>query len=100
MATSNLTSLPDWGIPFLIGIGQYNAEMIESPARKQQKAKVQMREEIIGTLSKQRIESLRPFVEAANPGDSNDPGTLAFREAEGLKLAFRSVSLLPVSRAR
>ena len=94
MATSNLISLPDWRIPFLIGAGEYNAEMVESPA------KVQMWEEIIETLSKQRIERLRPFVEARNSGDSNDPGTLAFSEAEGLKLAFRSVSLLPVSRAR
>ena len=74
--------------------------MIESPA------KVQMWEGIIETLSKQRIERLRPFVEARNPGDSNDPGTPAFQdmrsEAEGLIWkfsAFRSVSLLPVSRA-
>ena len=58
--------------------------MIESPA------KVQMWEEIIETVSKQLIEGLRPFAEARNPGDGNDPGTLAFQdrmrsEAEGLK---------------
>ena len=54
--------------------------MLESPA------KVQMWEDIIETLSKQRIKRLRPFVEARNPRDSNDPGTLAFSEAEGSKL--------------
>ena len=58
--------------------------MIESPA------KVQMWEEIIEAVSKQLTERLRPPAKARNTGDSNDPGTLAFRdrmrsEAEGLK---------------
>ena len=60
--------------------------MVKSPNREQQKAKVQMWEDIIETLSKQLVGSLRLFVEAADPGDSNDPGTLAFSEAEGSKL--------------
>ena len=66
--------------------------MVESPAREQQKAKVQMWEDIIETLSKQLTERLRMrfSAKARNPGDSNDPGTLAFQdrmrsEAEGLK---------------
>ena len=49
-----------------------------------------MWEERAENLSKQLIERLRPFAEAKNPGDSNDPETLAFRdrmrsEAEDLK---------------
>lgn len=48
-------------------------------------------EERVGTLTKQLIERLRPFVDAKHPGERNDPETLAFedkmkREAEDMKL--------------
>lgn len=48
-------------------------------------------EERVDTLTKQLIERLRPFVDAQNPGDRNDPETLLFedrmrREAEDMKL--------------
>lgn len=48
-------------------------------------------EERVGTLTKQLIERLRPFVDAEHPGERNDPETLAFedkmkREAEDMKL--------------
>jgi len=48
-------------------------------------------DERVGTLTKQLIERLRPFVDAKHPGDRDDPETLAFedkmrREAEDLKL--------------
>jgi len=48
-------------------------------------------EERVETLTKQLIERLRPFVDAKNPGDRNDPETLVFedkmkREAEDMKL--------------
>ena len=58
--------------------------------REHKDAQVRLWEERAENLSKQLIERLRPFVEAKNPGDSNDPETLAFRdrmrsEAEDLK---------------
>ena len=48
-------------------------------------------EERVETLTKQLIERLRPFVDAQNPGERNDPETLAFeekmrKEAEDMKL--------------
>jgi hypothetical protein len=48
-------------------------------------------DERVKTLTRQLIERLRPFVDAQNPGDSNDPETVTFRdkmkkEAEDLKL--------------
>jgi hypothetical protein len=48
-------------------------------------------EERIAYLTRKLIEVLRPFVEAKNPGDKDDPETIAFehrmkREAEDLKL--------------
>ena len=48
-------------------------------------------EERVGTLTKQLIERLRPFVDAKRPGERNDPETQVFedkmkREAEDLKL--------------
>ncbi|KAF9647183.1 DnaJ domain-containing protein [Thelephora ganbajun] len=56
-------------------------------------------EERVGTLTKQLIERLRPFVDAKHPGDRNDPETLAFedkmrREAEDMKLESFGVELL------
>jgi len=56
-------------------------------------------EERVETLTKELIERLRPFVDAKNPGDANDPETLAFedkmkREAEDMKLESFGVELL------
>ncbi|KAH9893438.1 X-domain of DnaJ-containing-domain-containing protein [Cubamyces lactineus] len=56
-------------------------------------------EERIETLTKKLVERLRPFVEAANPGNKEDPETAAFeqkmrREADDLKLESFGVELL------
>ncbi|KAI0333812.1 DnaJ-domain-containing protein [Cubamyces sp. BRFM 1775] len=56
-------------------------------------------EERIETLTKKLVERLRPFVEAAKPGDKDDAETIAFeqkmrREADDLKLESFGVELL------
>jgi len=56
-------------------------------------------EERVATLSKKLIERIRPFVEAKNLDDKNDPETKAYvektaREAEDLKLESFGVELL------
>lgn len=53
----------------------------------------------VAVLTEKMIERLRPFVEAKNPGDKNDPETLTFenkmrKEAEDLKLESFGVELL------
>lgn len=73
----------------------------------EQKAKLQAleeekekaREARIDTLAKNLLMRIRPFVEAKNPGDANDPETVAFEkrqkiEAEDLKLESFGVELL------
>lgn len=57
-------------------------------------------EERIETLTKQLIERLRPFVDAKNPGDKDDPETQAFqtrmkREADDMKLESFGVEVGP-----
>lgn len=64
----------------------------ERERRKVMEARVEM-------LTQKMIERLRPFVEAKNPGDKDDPETIAFqqkmkREAEDLKLESFGVELL------
>jgi len=56
-------------------------------------------EERIKALTSKLMERLRPFVEAKNPGDKDDPETIAFqekmrREAEDLKLESFGLELL------
>ncbi|KAI0738603.1 X-domain of DnaJ-containing-domain-containing protein [Daedaleopsis nitida] len=56
-------------------------------------------EERIETLSKKLVDRLRPFVEAKNPGDKDDPETAAFErkmksEADDMKLESFGVELL------
>ncbi|KAI0079403.1 DnaJ-domain-containing protein [Panus rudis PR-1116 ss-1] len=56
-------------------------------------------EERIETLEKKLIDRLRPFVEAKNPGDKDDPETKAFvakmkQEADDLKLESFGIELL------
>ncbi|KAG8928882.1 hypothetical protein FRC02_006253 [Tulasnella sp. 418] len=56
-------------------------------------------EERVNMLSKKLLERIRPFVDAKNPGDKNDPETIAYtdrviREREDLKLESFGVELL------
>lgn len=59
--------------------------------REQEKERRKVMEARVSMLTSKMIERLRPFVEAKNPGDKEDPETVAFeskmkREAEDLKL--------------
>ena len=59
--------------------------------REQDKARRKVMEQRIAMLTKKMIERLRPFVEAKDPGGSDDPESTAFaekmkREVEDLKL--------------
>lgn len=56
-------------------------------------------EERVDALTKQLIERLRPFIDAKNPGERNDPETMAFeermkKEADDMKLESFGVELL------
>ncbi|KAK0446832.1 DnaJ domain-containing protein [Armillaria borealis] len=67
--------------------------------REQEKERRKAMEERVTSLTTKLIERLRPFVEAKNPGDKDDPETQAFeakfkREAEDLKLESFGVELL------
>lgn len=67
--------------------------------REQEKERRKAMEERVASLTTKLIERLRPFVEAKNPGDRDDPETRAFeakfkREAEDLKLESFGVELL------
>ncbi|KAG7444910.1 DnaJ-domain-containing protein [Guyanagaster necrorhizus] len=67
--------------------------------REQEKERRKAMEERVATLTRKLTERLRPFVEAKNPGDKDDPETQAFeakfkREAEDLKLESFGVELL------
>ena len=59
--------------------------------REQDKARRKVMEQRVAMLTKKMIERLRPFVEAKDPGGSDDPESTAFaekmkREVEDLKL--------------
>lgn len=59
--------------------------------REQEKERRKAMDERVSVLTKKTIDRLRPFVEAKNPGDKDDPETQKFeafirREAEDLKL--------------
>ncbi|KAF7370572.1 J domain-containing protein [Mycena sanguinolenta] len=67
--------------------------------REQEKERQRVMEARVAMLTEKMIERLRPFVEAKNPGDKDDPETIAFenkmrREAEDLKLESFGVELL------
>ena len=69
---------------------QRKAEQREK-LREQEKARRKAMEQRITMLTKKMIERLRPFVEAKDPGGSDDPESTAFaekmkREVEDLKL--------------
>jgi len=67
--------------------------------REQEKVRRKAMEERVAMLTKKMIERLRPFVEANDPGGSEDPESTAFaekmkREVEDLKLESFGVELL------
>ncbi|KAK6992175.1 J domain-containing protein [Favolaschia claudopus] len=67
--------------------------------REQDKERQKVMEARVAMLTTKMIERLRPFVEAKNPGDKDDPETQAFekkmkREADDLKLESFGVELL------
>ena len=74
--------------------GKKRPKLTPEQKKKLEEMDVQRRkamEERVETLTKQLTERLRPFVDAKQPGDRNDPETLAFedrmrREAEDMKL--------------
>jgi len=67
--------------------------------RAQDEERRQEMKERVKTLTAKLIERLRPYVEAKNPGDPNDPETVSWmkkigKEAEDLKLESFGVELL------
>ncbi|KAJ7043656.1 X-domain of DnaJ-containing-domain-containing protein [Mycena alexandri] len=67
--------------------------------REQERERQKVMEARVTMLTAKMIERLRPFVEAKNPGDKDDPETQAFekkmkREADDLKLESFGVELL------
>ncbi|KAJ7091358.1 X-domain of DnaJ-containing-domain-containing protein [Mycena belliarum] len=67
--------------------------------REQEKERQRVMEARVTMLTSKMIERLRPFVEAKNPGDKDDPETQKFeasmkREADDLKLESFGVELL------
>ncbi|KAJ7759275.1 X-domain of DnaJ-containing-domain-containing protein [Mycena metata] len=67
--------------------------------REQERERQRVMEARVTMLTAKMIERLRPFVEAKNPGDKDDPETQAFekkmkREADDLKLESFGVELL------
>ncbi|KAJ7180703.1 X-domain of DnaJ-containing-domain-containing protein [Mycena filopes] len=67
--------------------------------REQERERQKVMEARVTMLTTKMIERLRPFVEAKNPGDKDDPETQAFeikmkREADDLKLESFGVELL------
>ncbi|PPQ69778.1 hypothetical protein CVT25_009762 [Psilocybe cyanescens] len=67
--------------------------------REHEKARRKAMEARVAMLTKKMIERIRPFVEAKDPGDKDDPESAAFaermrREAEDLKLESFGVELL------
>ena len=82
-----------------------------TPEQKKKLEEIEMQrkkamEERIDTLTKQLIERLRPYVDAKNPGDRDDPETVAFQdkikqEAEDMKLESFGIEVcLPFTRYR
>ncbi|TFK75008.1 DnaJ-domain-containing protein [Pluteus cervinus] len=88
-------------------------EQEREAARKRQKIAAENKEKLreheierkkvmekrVQTLAQKMVERLRPFVEAKNPGDKEDPETIAFeekmkKEADDLKLESFGVELL------
>ena len=72
--------------------------------REQENARRKVMEERKATLTKKMVERLRPFVEAKNPGLSDDPESIAFsekmkREVEDLKLESFGVEVCCVNVA-
>jgi hypothetical protein len=79
---------------------QRKAEQREK-IREQDKARRKAMEERVAMLTKKMIERLRPFVEAKDPGGSEDPESTAFaekmkREVEDLKLESFGVEVFLV----
>ncbi|KAJ3775991.1 X-domain of DnaJ-containing-domain-containing protein [Lentinula raphanica] len=77
---------------------QRKAEQKEK-LREQEKERRKVMEARVNMLTTKMIDRLRPFVDAKQPGDKNDPETLAFeakmkREVEDLKLESFGVELL------
>ena len=69
---------------------QRKAEQREK-LREQEKARRKAMEERVAMLTKKMIERLRPFVEAKDPGGSDDPESAAF--AEKMKLEVEDLKL-------
>ena len=79
---------------------QRKAEQREK-LREQEKARRKAMEQRVAMLTKKMIERLRPFVEAKDPGGSDDPESTAFaekmkREVEDLKLESFGVEVFLV----
>lgn len=73
--------------------------------REHEKERKKIMEKRVQTLAQKMIERLRPFVEAKNPGDKDDPETIAFeekmkKEADDLKLESFGVEVCSLFRCR